>query len=96
VVANSALTAYKVRNGGFKPVLHGVIPTVSSLIGLVVIYYSVYPVPSGAIGKAVLVSIAWLVVGFGVMVYYIWRHPDLLRLAGRSRDREEPAPSEAA
>ena len=96
VVANTALTAYKVRNGGFNAFVHGVIPTVSSLIGLVVIYYSVYPIPSGAIGKAVLVSIAWLVVGFGVMAYYIWRHPDLLRLAGRSRDREESAPSDAA
>ncbi len=85
VVANTSLTAYMVRNRKFRFLLHGIAPTAASIIGLIVIFYSVYPVPAEPIGSAVLVSIAWLIVGFGVMWYYLRRHPELMRLAGRSR-----------
>ncbi|HLI23800.1 MAG TPA: APC family permease [Acidimicrobiales bacterium] len=89
IVANTALTVYMGRRRRqLRPLLHVVIPTVSSILGGVVIYYSVYPLPTGAIRSAVIISLVWLVAGFGAAAYYVRRHPEALRLAGRSRGDE--------
>ena len=89
IVANTALTIYMARPGRrFRPLMHGVVPSVSTVLGGVVIYYSVYPLPTGAIRWAVIVSLAWLVLGFAAAYYYIRRHPEALRLGGRSRGEE--------
>ncbi len=86
IVANTALTVYMLRARKFKKVLHGVLPSAATIMGLIVLYYSVYPVPAAPIGYAVIVSLIWLVLGFLVTWYYVRRHPDLMRLAGMSRE----------
>jgi len=58
-----------------------------------VIYYSVYPLPTGAIRSAVIISLVWLVAGFAAAAYYVRRHPDALRLGGRSRGEEALVPA---
>ncbi|MHB1874426.1 MAG: hypothetical protein ACYCPF_06180 [Streptosporangiaceae bacterium] len=58
----------------------------ATIVGGVVIWYSVYPVPAAPIGSAVFVALGWLVVGFVVAYYYARRHPEMMRQAGRSRD----------
>ncbi|HET9070940.1 MAG TPA: APC family permease [Acidimicrobiales bacterium] len=94
IVANTALTVYMTRPGRrFRPLLHGVIPSVSTVLGAVVIYYSVYPLPTGAIRSAVIISLVWLVAGFAAAAYYVRRHPDALRLGGRSRGEEALVPA---
>ena len=85
IVSNTALTAYMWRARKFRALTHGVIPTVATIMGAVVIWYSVYPVPAAPIGYAVFIALGWLVVGFGVAYYYARRHPELMKLAGRSR-----------
>lgn len=56
------------------------------------IYYSVYPLPTGAIRSAVIISLVWMVAGFAAAAYYVRRHPDALRLGGRSRGRRRWSP----
>ena len=85
IVSNTALTAYMWRARKFRAVMHGLIPSVATILGGVVIWYSVYPVPAAPIGYAVFVALGWLVIGFGVAFYYARRHPDRMREAGLSR-----------
>ncbi|HLI37955.1 MAG TPA: APC family permease [Streptosporangiaceae bacterium] len=97
IVANTSLTAYMAREGRrFRILLHGIIPSFATVVGGIVIYYSVYPLPKGPTGIAVIVSLVWLALGFGAMAWYIRRHPEALRLGGRSRDEEEEAPATAS
>lgn len=86
IVANTALTFYMKRVGKMKILLHGIVPTVASIIGLVVIFYSVYPVPAAPFGSAVIFSLLWLAAGFVVAFFYAKRHPDWLKRAGLSRE----------
>jgi amino acid transporter len=86
IVANTSLTVYMWRARKFKAVLHGVLPSAATIMGLIVLWYSVYPVPAAPIGYAVIIALAWLVVGFGVTWYYVKRHPGLMRVAGLSRE----------
>lgn len=86
MVANTALTVLTVRERRFRPIVHGLIPTASTIIGGVIIYYSSVPLPSGSLEYSVLLSLAWLAIGFAVLGWYLYRHPDILRGAGRSRD----------
>lgn len=89
MVSNTALTVYTVRLGKFRPILHGLIPSVATIIGGIVIYYSAIPLPSGSFKYAVLLSLAWLVAGFGALAWYLRRHPDILRTGGMSRGAPE-------
>jgi amino acid transporter len=89
MVANTALTVFTVRERRFRLILHGLIPTVSTIIGGIVIYYSAIPLPSGNLRYAVLVSLAWLAFGFAVLAWYLYRHPEILRSGGISRDAPE-------
>jgi len=89
MVSNTALTVYTVRLGKFRPILHGLIPSVATIIGGIVIYYSAVPLPSGSFKYAVLLSLAWLVAGFGALAWYLRRHPDILRTGGMSRGAPE-------
>jgi amino acid transporter len=86
IMANTALTVYMVRQRKFRLAVHGIIPSVATVIGLIVLWYSVYPIPAAPIGDAVLLSFAWLAVGFLVAWYYVRRHPDLMKVAGLSRE----------
>ncbi len=86
MVANTALTVFTVRLGRFRPIVHGLIPSASTIIGGIVIYYSAIPLPSGPFKYAVLLSLAWLLVGFGVLAWYLSRHPGILAGGGMSRD----------
>ncbi len=87
IVANTALTAYMAREkGSFRLFLHGIVPSVATLIGIVVIWYSAVPLPAPPFGAAVVTALVWLVVGFGIAYYYAKKHPDLMAVAGLSRD----------
>jgi amino acid transporter len=86
IVSNTALTVYMTKIKEFKWFTHGVIPSVATLMGVVIIWYSVYPVPKGPVGIAVLVAIAWLIAGAIVAIYINRRHGDRLRGAGASRE----------
>ncbi len=85
IVANTSLTVYMWRARKFRLMLHGVIPTIATIIGLVVLWNSVYPVPAAPFGYAVVVALAWLVVGFVVAYLYVQRRPHLLEDAGLTR-----------
>jgi amino acid transporter len=85
IVANTALTVYMARERKFKLALHGIIPSVATVMGLIVLWYSVYPLPQAPIGSAVVLSFVWLAIGFGVALYYTKRHPELMTRAGLSR-----------
>ncbi len=96
IVANTGLTAFMAKGEHkFNVMLHGVIPSASSIIGGVVIYYSVYPLPSGSVGIAVIVSLVWLALGFIAWGWYVRRHQDRLRFAGWSRGDDGPVPAAA-
>jgi amino acid transporter len=86
VVANTALTVYMWRNRKFRFVTHGLFPTIATVIGLVVLWYSVYPIPAQPMGTAVVIAFLWLLAGFVVALYYSRRHPELLQRAGLSRE----------
>lgn len=86
IVTNTSLTVYMWKARKFKVILHGVLPTVATIMGLIVLWYSVYPVPAAPIGYAVIIGLAWLAVGFTVTWYYVKRHPELMKTAGLSRE----------
>ncbi len=86
IVANTALTVFMAKIKEFAWFRHGVIPSFATLVGLVVIWYSVYPIPKEPVGLAVLVAIAWLVVGAVVAIYINRRHGASLKGAGASRE----------
>jgi hypothetical protein len=83
MVANTALGVSMWRAGRFRW-LHGLAPSAATVLGGVVVFSSVFPLPAAPIGSAVLVALAWLLVGLGVTSWYARRHPDRLRL-GLSR-----------
>lgn len=86
IMANTALTVYMVREKIFNWLIHGIVPSVATIIGLIVIYFSVFPLPAEPIGSAVIVALLWLLAGFFVAFYYVKRHPDLMKKAGMSRE----------
>lgn len=91
IVANTALTVFTIRQRKverFRVLLHGVVPTVATLIGGTVIFYSVNPLPASPFGSAAIFALLWLVAGFVVAAYYVRRHPERMSLAGRSRGAE--------
>jgi amino acid transporter len=85
IVANTSLTVYMWRAKKFRLMLHGIVPSIATIIGLVVLWYSVYPVPAAPFGYAVFIALAWLVVGFIVAYWYVQRRPHLLEDAGLTR-----------
>ena len=86
IVANTALTAYFWKKGKFRVALHGIIPTVATIIGLVVLWYSVYPIPAEPFGSAVVIGLIWLVLAFIVSLYYAKRHRHVIAKAGMSQE----------
>ncbi len=86
IVSNTALTVYMAKIRKFKWFTHGVIPSVATIMGVIIIWYSVYPVPAGPVGVAVLIAIAWLIVGAVVAIYFHRRYHESLKSAGTSRD----------
>jgi amino acid transporter len=86
IVANTSLTLYMLRERQFRLALHGIVPSLATAIGLVVLWYSVLPLPAEPIGSAVILALVWLALGFGVTWYYVRRHPELMQSAGLSRE----------
>jgi amino acid transporter len=86
IVANTSLTVYMWRERKFRALLHGVFPSAATLMGLIVLWYSIYPVPAAPVGYAVITGLAWLAVGFAVTWYYVKRHPQIMEVAGLSRE----------
>ena len=53
----------------FSWVKHAVIPAIGSAALIVVVYYSVNPLPAWPVSLAPFIVLGWLVVGFGVLAY---------------------------
>jgi amino acid transporter len=86
IVANSALTIYSHRQGILRKewLKHGLIPTAASVLGAIVFFYSVYPLPSYPYNIAVIASFVWIIVGVVLAIYYWRKRPDILANAGLS------------
>lgn len=86
IVANSALTIYSYRQGMLRRewLKHGLIPTVASVLGAIIFFYSVYPLPPYPYNVAVITSFVWIVIGVILAIYYWKKHPDILANAGLS------------
>jgi len=86
IVANSALTIYSHRQGMLRKewLKHGLIPTVASVLGAIVFFYSVYPLPSYPYNIAVIASFVWIIIGVVLAIYYWRKRPDILANAGLS------------
>lgn len=93
IMANTALTTYSVKNKLGKPLVQILAPTASSIIGFVVIAFSLdftiggyisNPTSSGlAYMISTLVTIVWILgAGSLVTLYYKRRKPDILIRAG--------------
>lgn len=94
ILANTSLSLYGLRKGEFKLLSYGLAPIVSTIIGFVVIYFSMDNVisnfltnPSSTVNTAYLISFAatvsWIVVGGGLLTYfYSRRKPQVLKEAG--------------
>jgi len=86
IVANSALTIYSYRQGMLRKewLKHGLIPTVASVLGAIIFFYSVYPLPSYPYNIAVIASFVWIIIGVVLAIYYWRKRPDILANAGLS------------
>ncbi|MFP3295994.1 MAG: APC family permease [Vulcanisaeta sp.] len=86
IVANSALTIYSYRQGMLRKewLKHGLIPTVASVLGVIVFFYSVYPLPPYPYNIAVIASFVWIIIGVVLAIYYWRKRPDILTNAGLS------------
>ncbi len=67
----------------FSWVKHALIPFIGSAALIVVVYYSVNPLPAWPVSLAPFIVLGWLVVGFGVLAYvYRGHRASNLALAG--------------
>jgi len=92
IFANSALTSYALRVKKFNVLTHGVVPTVSSILALIVVYYSVQSTLSSALSSpsllnygyiaATMIGLMWVGIGLAISAYYLRRKPDVLAKAG--------------
>jgi uncharacterized membrane protein len=57
---------------------------VASVLGAIVFFYSVYPLPSYPYNIAVIASFVWIVIGVILAIYYWKKRPDILANAGLS------------
>jgi amino acid transporter len=53
----------------FSWIKHAVIPALGSIALIVVVYYSVNPLPAWPVSLAPFIVLGWLVIGFGVLAY---------------------------
>jgi len=103
IFANTALTIFshsELKKRGESSILkHFVVPIVSSVLGIIVIYFSVGSTVSSYISAptavnlayllSVIIALIWaLVIGGGLSAYYYLKKMDVLRKAGRF-DAEE-------
>ncbi|ARM77069.1 hypothetical protein B6F84_04650 [Acidianus manzaensis] len=93
IFANIGLTIFAKKQDQFDVFKHGFVPIVSSILGVVVLYYSMQGLISTAISSPSLLNYAllgagifailWpLAVGFSLSVYYMKKHPEKLAKAG--------------
>jgi ABC-type cobalamin transport system permease subunit len=67
----------------FSWLKHAVIPFTGSAALIVVVYYSVNPLPAWPVSLAPFIVLGWLVIGFGVLTYvYRGHRASNLALAG--------------
>ena len=103
ILANTSLTFYGFRTKEFRTLSFGLAPIVSSIIGFVVIYYSITDIiskylanPTSGVDTAYLASfiitILWVVVGGGLITYYYSKKkPKTLREAGEFDIEDQPS-----
>ncbi len=91
--ANTSLTLYTNRVHRFNLLKHGILPTLATITGFIVIYYTVsdiitkymtHPSPlNDAYFASFIITILWILVGgLVVTLYYRIKRPEILRDAG--------------
>lgn len=66
----------------FNPLIHGLIPLVGAVIFGAALYGSIWPIPAAPINTAIYVTVAWLLVGIGVLGWIIRTRPDAVARIG--------------
>jgi amino acid transporter len=61
--------AFFLKEGGFNPIVHGLIPLVGAVIFGAAWYGSVYPVPPSILKSTPYITIIWLAVGVGALLW---------------------------
>jgi len=93
MLANTSLTLYTKRINKFNMLRHGIVPSVATIVGFVVIYFTVSNIIKTWLKKPDLVNDAYFIsfiftilwiLGGGVIVtmHYIKKRPEILRDAG--------------
>lgn len=73
---------FKRINERFNPLVHGLIPLVGAVIFGAAWYGSVYPVPSGPLKVTPYITVAWLVVGIGAVIWLNANRPQSIERIG--------------
>ncbi|WP_298279943.1 amino acid permease [Ferroplasma sp.] len=100
ILANSSLTIYTRRINKFSLLKHGILPTAATIVGLVVIYFTMrdiftkyFTAPSAvndAYFASFIVTIVWILAGgLIVTLYYRNKHPEILKDAGEFNMRTQ-------
>jgi amino acid transporter len=100
MLANSSLTIYTRRINKFSLLKHGILPTAATIVGLIVMYFTMsdiftkyFTAPSAvndAYFASFIVTIVWILAGgLIVTLYYRNRHPEILRDAGEFNMRTQ-------
>jgi amino acid transporter len=66
----------------WNPVMHVVVPAIGAIVFGAALYGSVHPTPPGILKYTPYVAIAWLLIGFGVLLYLRATRPDKVAQIG--------------
>lgn len=82
IMANISLIAYYRKTGGFRVVVHGILPILASLMFLFPIYFSLFPVPSFPNNIPPYLLLLWLAIGAVLLTRVMRKTPERFRQAG--------------
>ena len=82
IMANISLIRYYRQTGGFRVVVHGIIPIVASLMFLFPIYFSLFPVPNFPNNIPPYLLLIWLGIGTVLLMRIMRKTPERIRGAG--------------
>lgn len=90
IMANISLTRYYRKIGQFRWLVHGLFPTMATLLYLLPIYFTLFPVPPFPDNIPPYLLIGWLIVGLILLWAIFQKHPDRIRNAGLITSDTDP------
>lgn len=66
----------------FNPLVHGLIPAIGAIIFGVALYGSIWPLPPSPLDTAIYITVAWLLVGVGVLLWLNRKRPEAIGRIG--------------